>query len=64
MKYFENLKKEDNDSLEFNIQNVSHAMVNSLRRVILSEIKTIKFRTEPYERSDVFIRTNNSCKYP
>ena len=61
MSYFENLKKVDTESIIFNIKNVSNSIVNSLRRIILSEIQTIKFRTEPYEKSDVMIKTNNCC---
>jgi len=61
MNYFEKLKKVDRDSIIFNIKNVSHSIVNSLRRIILSEITTIKFRTEPHEKSDVMIKTNNCC---
>jgi DNA-directed RNA polymerase II subunit RPB3 len=61
MSYFNNLIKLDTDSIIFNIKNVSHSLVNALRRIILSEIKTLKFRTEPYEKSDVKIKINNGC---
>jgi DNA-directed RNA polymerase subunit L len=61
MSYFYNLTKQDNDSIVFNIKNISHSLANSLRRIILSEIKTLKFRTEPYEKTDVHIKTNNCC---
>lgn len=61
MDYFSNLKKLNNDNISFNIKNTSYSLVNGLRRIILSEINTLKFRSEPYEKSDINILKNTCC---
>lgn len=49
-----------NDTLTFHIKNMNVSLVNSLRRVILSEIPTVVFRTMPYEKSLVNIEKNKT----
>lgn len=50
---------EENDTLKFSIQNIDHSLLNSLRRVILSEIPSFVFHTFPYNENqcDIFINT-------
>lgn len=52
--------KEGNDGLSFTISNSNVSFVNALRRVILSEIPTVVFRTAPYEKSMTKIITNTT----
>lgn len=49
-----------NDTLTFNIKNMNVSLVNSLRRIIISEIPTVVFRTMPYEKSLVNIEKNKT----
>ena len=46
--------------VEFEIGNVNTSMVNGIRRTIISDIKTVGFRTEPYEASQVNIIANDT----
>ena len=52
--------QKSNDTLNFDIKGCNSSFVNSLRRVIISEIKTCGFRTEEYEESDLKVITNTS----
>ena len=49
-----------NNELVFEISNIDLSFVNALRRIILSEIPSIAFRTEPYDKSMVKIINNTS----
>tara|TARA_B100000674_G_C37977896_1_gene980414 strand:- start:197 stop:1498 length:1302 start_codon:yes stop_codon:yes gene_type:complete len=57
MKYFNNLKRES-ESVAFEIKDIDKSLANGLRRTILSEVPSIAFRTEPFEKSDVNIKKN------
>ena len=59
-KYFTHLKKINTNTIHFEIHHLHLSMVNAFRRVILSEIPTVGFRTEPYTESTVKIITNTS----
>lgn len=51
---------ETDEMYEFDCDNINVSIMNSLRRVILSEIDTVVIRTEPYEKCDVVIHKNVS----
>ena len=57
--YFQNITKTQN-KLHFDIHHLDVSLVNALRRVILSEVPTVGFRTEPHTESTVKIITNSS----
>ena len=50
---------EDNGTLKFSIENINHSLINSLRRIIMSEIPSFVFHTFPYEENqcEIFINT-------
>lgn len=52
--------QKSNDSLNFDIKGCNSSLVNCLRRVIISEVKTCGFRTEEYEESDLKVLENTS----
>ena len=49
-----------NTSIEFELANVHFSTSNAIRRIMLSEVKTVGFRSEPYESSQVDIKVNDS----
>ena len=51
---------EQNDTLKFTISGVGVSIVNSLRRIILADIKSFIIRTSPYERNNVDFITNTT----
>ena len=57
---FDNFDKSEKDTINFDVTKCNSSFVNSLRRVIISEIETIGFRTEEYEKSDIKVIENNS----
>jgi DNA-directed RNA polymerase II subunit RPB3 len=46
--------------VEFEIANIHFSMTNAIRRIILSSVKTVGFRTEPYKASQVNILVNDT----
>ena len=65
--YFENVKypyandwDKEKDYIEFHLKNVHFSLANALRRCMISQVKTIGFRTEPFENSTVKIIHNDS----
>lgn len=52
--------EENNDTLKFTISNINVSYVNAIRRVLLSEIPCIVFKTEPHEENNVNIITNKT----
>ena len=52
--------EQDEDELNFKISNINVSIANSIRRIILSEIPIVVFRTTPYEKNNVEIITNTS----
>lgn len=54
------ITSEVNNTLYFTLSNTPTSLANSLRRIILSEIPTVVFRTFPHSESKVDIITNTS----
>jgi DNA-directed RNA polymerase subunit L len=57
---FTNFNKSQDDILKFDVINANSAFVNTLRRIIISHVKTISFDTTDYENSDLKIIDNTS----
>ncbi|MAR51042.1 MAG: hypothetical protein CML42_07940 [Rhodobacteraceae bacterium] len=51
---------ENNDTLNFTIENTNVSIVNGLRRTIYSDIETVVFKCNPYKESLVTIEKNNT----
>lgn len=60
MKYLQNFVSENEDTLTFDVNNLSHSLVNAIRRLIISDVETIAFRTEYGKQSDIVIHKNTS----
>lgn len=60
MSYLSGFKFKNDDTLNFNVNNLSVALLNSLRRIMINDIETIAFRTEYGKESDIKIETNTS----
>ena len=60
MTTFKNFDTSHYDTLIFDVKNSKTSFVNSLRRIILTDIETIGFRTEDYENSDIKMLENTS----
>ncbi len=52
--------EEENGILRFQLENTNVSIANALRRIILSEVPTIVFKTEPYAESKMNITKNNT----
>ena len=55
-----NNKNEENGILKFTLSEVNVSFANALRRIILSEIPCIVFKTTPYEENKCIIYNNTS----
>jgi DNA-directed RNA polymerase subunit L len=53
-------KTDENGQLKFTIDHINVSLANALRRIILSDIPTIVFRTFPYAECKASITTNTS----
>jgi DNA-directed RNA polymerase subunit L len=53
---------EENNILKFTLSNVHTSLANSLRRIALSDINTVVFKTFPHSESKVNIITN-TCRF-
>jgi len=51
----------DNTNVKFEITNINISTINAIRRTIISQTKSFRFRTEPYEKNDVNIITNDTA---
>ncbi len=51
---------EENNVLTFMMSNINYSLANSLRRIILSDVPTLVFRTFPHNESKVDIITNTT----
>lgn len=51
---------EQDDNLKFNITNINISCINSLRRIILSEIPCVVFETTPHEKNNAIIDINTT----
>lgn len=59
MKYLHNFNQDD-ETLSFDVNNLSHSLLNAIRRLIISDVETIAFRTEYGKQSDIVINQNTS----
>ena len=50
----------DKIAASFRLQNVNVTIANTIRRIVLSKTKSVGFRTEPYNKSDVEIQVNTT----
>lgn len=46
--------------VEFHIDNVSHTLINCIRRTSISDVKSAGFRSEPYEKCDINFLQNDT----
>lgn len=53
-------KNEDNGVLKFTLSQINVSIANAIRRIVLSEIPCIVFKTTPYEENKALIYTNTS----
>ena len=49
-----------NYSVEFEVGNIQTSMANAIRRLMISEVKSVGFRTEPYEACQIKIIENDT----
>ena len=49
-----------NTNVKFEISNLNTSTINAIRRTMISQTKSFGFRTEPYEKNDVNIITNDT----
>lgn len=54
------ITSEDSDILKFEISNTNVSIVNGLRRILLSNIPTVVFKTTPYNENKCDIQINTS----
>jgi len=52
--------EEENNILTFTVSNSNVSFINAIRRVLLSEISTVVFRTAPYDKSMTTIHSNTT----
>ena len=57
---FTNFDKSRTYTLKFDVSNSNSSFVNSLRRIIISNVETVGFKTDDYEDSDIKIIENTS----
>ena len=53
-------KKEDDNLLQFTIEDTPLSAINALRRIIVSEIPIVGFKTAPHDESDCTIHVNTT----
>ena len=51
---------ESDDLLKFTLSNVNVSYANSIRRILLSNVPCVVFKTQPYEENNVNISVNNT----
>jgi DNA-directed RNA polymerase alpha subunit len=54
------ITSEENNVLSFTMSNINYSLANSLRRIILSDIPTLVFRTFPHKDCKVDIVVNTT----
>ena len=59
MSYLSNFQIDENE-LKFDIHNLNCSLVNAIRRIIISDVPTLGFRTENGKESDIIIEKNTS----
>jgi len=53
-------KQHDDNIYRFTIKNVNVSIINAIRRIILTDIPTVIFRTSPYKKNDAIFHVNTS----
>lgn len=59
MSFLSNFKFADNEMI-FDVNNLNHSLLNALRRLIITDIETLGFRTEYGRESDIIVHKNTS----
>ncbi len=54
------INSEENNTLSFTLSDTHHSLANSLRRIVLSEVPALVFRTFPHEENKVDITVNTT----
>ena len=54
------INSEESNTLTFTMSNINYSLANSLRRIVLSDVPTLVFRTFPHNESKVDIVTNTT----
>ena len=54
------INSEESNTLKFTMSNINHSLANSLRRIVLSDVPTLVFRTFPHKESKVDIIANTT----
>ena len=54
------INSEENNTLQFTLSDLHHSLANSLRRIALSDVPTLVFRTFPHNESKVDIIVNTT----
>ena len=49
-----------NYSIEFEVANINTSMANAIRRLMISDVKTVGFRTEPYKACNLHVHVNDT----
>lgn len=49
-----------NTSVEFELANIHFSTANAIRRAMISQVKTVGFRTEPYKACDIKVIANDT----
>jgi DNA-directed RNA polymerase subunit L len=49
-----------NTYVEFEIANIHYSTANAIRRIILSQVKSVGFRTEPYKDCQIDVKQNDT----
>lgn len=57
---FKNSWDKNANYVEFEIHGINVSLINSIRRCIIGSVKTVGFRSEPYEKSTINIIENDS----
>ena len=60
MSYLSGFKFKNDETLNFNVNNLPVSFLNSLRRIMINDVETLAFRTEYGKESDIKIETNTS----
>ena len=58
MSYFSDISSPDPNELHFKLSQVDTSMANAVRRIILSEVPTVGFRSEPHQKSTIVVHKN------
>ena len=61
MTYLSNFSFEEN-TMVFDIHNLSHSLLNALRRLIITDIETLAFRTDYGRDSEIKVLKNTQTK--